>query len=182
MHGSAGALEARARHLRDFSRAFETAGQGMRSLSTGAWQGEAADAFRQKFDMHPKQWLTAADACEAAAEALEAYADTVRWAQGQAQAAIDAYRDAQETSRRAVDAHNARVTAYNQAADRYNAALAAGEDPGARPTEPGAFTDPGEAGRREAEEILAEARRQRTDVARDAARRVAAAAETAPPT
>ncbi|MEJ8669021.1 putative T7SS-secreted protein [Streptomyces sp. MS1.AVA.1] len=181
VHGSPQALEARARHLRDFSRAFESVGQGMRSLDGEGWQGKAADAFREKFDMHPKQWLTAADACEAAAKALEAYADTVRWAQGQAQTAIDAYRTAQEDSRRAVDAHNAQVTAYNQAADRYNAAASAGRNPGRKPTEPGAFVDPGATGRREAEEILAEARRQRTDAARDAQRRVAAALETAPP-
>lgn len=181
VHGSPQALEARARHLRDFFRAFESVGQGMRSLDGEGWQGKAADAFREKFDMHPKQWLTAADACEAAAKALEAYADTVRWAQRQAQTAIDAYRRAQEGSRRAVDAHNARVTAYNQAADQYNAAASAGRDPGRKPTEPGAFVDPGAAGRREAEEILAEARRQRTDAARDAQRRVATALETAPP-
>ncbi|MFC8091304.1 putative T7SS-secreted protein [Streptomyces sp. NPDC057301] len=181
VHGSPQALEARARHLHDFSRAFESVGQGMRSLDGEGWQGKAADAFREKFDMHPKQWLKAADACEAAAKALEAYADTVRWAQGQAQTAIDAYRRAQEDSRRAVDAHNAQVTAYNQAADQYNAAASAGRNPGRKPTEPAAFVDPGAAGRREAEEILAEARRQRTDAARDAQRRVAAALETAPP-
>ncbi|MEU8985196.1 putative T7SS-secreted protein [Streptomyces sp. NPDC048558] len=181
VHGSPQALEARARHLRDFSRAFESVGQGMRSLDGEGWQGKAADAFREKFDMHPKQWLKAADACEAAAKALEAYADTVRWAQQQAQTAIDAYRRAQEDSRGAVDAHNAQVTAYNQAADRYNAAASAGRDPGRKPTEPGAFVDPGAAGRREAEEILAEARRQRTDAARDAQRRVAQALEMAPP-
>ncbi|MDF3143014.1 MULTISPECIES: putative T7SS-secreted protein [unclassified Streptomyces] len=181
VHGSPAALEARARHLRDFSRAFENVGQGMRSLDGDGWQGQAADAFREKFDMHPKQWLTAADACEAAAKALEAYADTVRWAQGQAQLAIDAYRNAQEISRQAVDAHNAQVTAYNQAAEQYNAAASAGRNPGRKPTEPGAFTDPGVARRQEAEEILAEARRQRTDAARDAQRRVAAALDMAPP-
>ncbi|WP_328357826.1 DUF6531 domain-containing protein [Streptomyces sp. NBC_00445] len=182
VHGSPEALDARARHLRDFARAFENVGQGMRSLGAGdGWQGRAADAFRAKFEMQPKQWLTGADACGAAAGALEAYADTVRWAQRQAQVAIDAFRAAQEAYRQAADAHNARVDAYNQAADRYNTALAAGRDPGQRPTEPGAFTDPGVAGRREAGEILAEARRQRTDAARDAQRRIAAALETAPP-
>ncbi|WP_328438784.1 DUF6531 domain-containing protein [Streptomyces sp. NBC_00444] len=182
VHGSPEALDARARHLRDFARAFENVGQGMRSLGAGdGWQGRAADAFRAKFEMQPKQWLTGADACGAAAGALEAYADTVRWAQRQAQVAIDTFRAAQEAYRQAADAHNARVDAYNQAADRYNTALAAGRDPGQRPTEPGAFTDPGVAGRREAGEILAEARRQRTDAARDAQRRIAAALETAPP-
>ncbi|MGN9756185.1 putative T7SS-secreted protein [Streptomyces sp. SD31] len=181
VHGSAGALEARARHLRDFSRAFETVGQGMRSLGGEGWQGQAADAFREKFEMHPKQWLTAADACEEAAKALEAYADTVRWAQQRAQMAIDLYREAQEISRRAQDAYDAQLTAYRQDAQQYTAAALTGRDPGRKPTEPGDFVDPGAARRQEAEDLLAYARSQRTDAARDAQRRVAAALELAPP-
>ncbi|MBA2808658.1 RHS repeat protein [Streptomyces sp. KM273126] len=180
VHGSPEALEARARHLRDFFRAFDNVGQGLRSLDSGGWQGEAGDAFRAKFDMQPKQWLAAADACETAAAALEAYADTVRWAQQQAQAAIDAFRNAQEAYRQAADAHNTKVKTFNQAAERYNAAALAGRDPGPRPTEPGTFTDPSVAGRREAVEILEEARRQRTSAARDAQRRLAGALELAP--
>ena len=152
----------RARHLRDFFRAFDNVGQGLRSLDSGGWEGEAGDAFRAKFDMQPKQWLAAADACETAAAALEAYVDTVRWAQQQAQAAIEAFRSAREAYRQAADAHNAKVEAFNQAAERYNAAALAGRNPGLRPTEPGTFTDPSVAARREAVEILEEARRQRT--------------------
>jgi RHS repeat-associated protein len=181
VHGSAGALEARARHLQKFSGAFENVGQGMRSLDGGSWQGKAADAFRAKFDLHPKQWLTAADACEAAAGALEAYAGMVRWAQGQAQLAIDAYRHAQEVSRQAADEHDARVQAYNRAAEQYDAKALAGQDPGPKPTEPGAFADPGTPGRQEAQDILDEARRQRTEAARDAQRCIADALELAPP-
>ncbi|MFF4499346.1 putative T7SS-secreted protein [Streptomyces sp. NPDC001401] len=181
VHGSAGALEARARHLQKFSQAFENVGQGMRSLDAGEWQGEAGDAFRAKFEVHPKQWLTAADACEAAAKALDAYAGTVRWAQDQAQLAIDAYRHAQEVSRQAADEHEARVQAYGRAAEQYDAKLLAGQDPGPKPAEPGAFTDPGTPGRQEAEDILDHARRQRTDAARDAQSRIADALELAPP-
>ncbi|MFJ4202506.1 putative T7SS-secreted protein [Streptomyces sviceus] len=181
VHGSEPALRERAGHLRKFAAAFENVGQGMRSLDPGEWRGQAADAFRAKFDVQPKQWLTAADACTAAASALEAYADMVRWAQEQAQAAIDAYRRAQDASRRAADAYEANVAAYNQAADRYNATAEAGGDPGVKPTKPGDFVDPGTAGREEAQEILSHARRQRTDVAQDARRKIAAALETAPP-
>ncbi|MEW2401583.1 putative T7SS-secreted protein [Streptomyces sp. NPDC046862] len=180
IHGSPEALNARAGHLRDFSRAFENVGQGLRSLDSGGWQGEAGDAFRAKFGMQPKQWLAAADACESAGKALEAYADTVRWAQQQAQAAIEAFRAAQEAYRQAADAHNAKVETFNQAAERYNAAALAGRNPGPRPTEPGTFTDPSTAARREAVEILAEARRQRTSAARDAQSRLAGALEAAP--
>ncbi|MER7566223.1 putative T7SS-secreted protein [Streptomyces sp. NPDC097941] len=181
VHGSEPALRERAGHLRKFAAAFENVGQGMRSLDPGEWRGQAADAFRAKFDVQPKQWLTAADACTAAAGALDAYADTVRWAQQQAQAAIDAYRRAQDASRRAADAYDAKVTAYNQAADRYSATAEAGGDPGAKPTKPGDFVDPGTAGREEAQEILSHARRLRTDAAQDARRKLAAALESAPP-
>ncbi|MER5510246.1 putative T7SS-secreted protein [Streptomyces sp. NPDC002766] len=180
VHGSPDALEDRARHLGRFSRAFENVGQGLRSLDAGSWQGEAADAFRAKFEPHPKQWLTAADACDSAARALEAYASTVRWAQGQARLAIDAWRDAQRLSKQAADAYNSEVRAYNQAAEQYNAKALNGQDPGQRPTEPGKFVDTGAAGRETAESILAEARRQRTDAARDAQRLIAAALEKAP--
>jgi tetratricopeptide (TPR) repeat protein len=181
VHGSEPALLERAGHLRKFAGAFENVGQGMRSLDPGEWRGQAADAFRAKFDVHPKQWLTAADACTAAASALDAYADTVGWAQRRAQAAIETYRAARETSRRAAEAYRAKVTAYSQAAERYNTMAEAGQDPGVKPTEPADFVDPGTAGREEAQEILAEARRQRTDAAEEARRRISAALESAPP-
>ncbi|MGC0338353.1 putative T7SS-secreted protein [Streptomyces sp. SLBN-8D4] len=181
IHGSEPALRERAGHLRKFAAAFENVGQGMRSLDPGEWRGQAADAFRAKFDVQPKQWLTAADACTAAAGALESYADMVTWAQGRARAAIEKYRAAQDASRRAADTYEAQVSAYNQAADRYNATAEAGGDPGVKPTKPGDFVDPGTAGREEAQEILTHARRQRTDAAQDARRKIAAALESAPP-
>ncbi|MDH6516914.1 RHS repeat-associated protein [Streptomyces sp. SAI-135] len=181
IHGSSGALRERAGHLRKFASAFENVGQGMRSLDPGEWRGRAADEFRAKFDVQPKQWLTAADACRAAAGALEAYADTVAWAQGRARAAIEAYRAAQERSDRAREAYDAEAKAYTQAAEQYNAKALAGQDPGVKPTDPGEYVDPGTAGREEAYDILAEARRQRGDAADEARRRVAAALESAPP-
>ncbi|MBT2401222.1 hypothetical protein J7E89_36100 [Streptomyces sp. ISL-100] len=53
IHGSAPAIQARASHLADFHKAFETVGQGLRGLDSGAWQGNAGDAFREKFGMQP---------------------------------------------------------------------------------------------------------------------------------
>ncbi|MGP3981415.1 putative T7SS-secreted protein [Streptomyces sp. KR80] len=170
VHGKLSALAESIRHLRDFQRAFERVGQGLRKLDAGHWQGKAADAFREKFGVHPKKWLHAADACEDAARALDAYADTVKWAQGQAREAIELYASGTKASKQAVDAYNAKV-------DAYNATLEAGDDPGPRP---GAFTDPGKADIEEAARILAEARRQRNDAGADAARKVRAALEHAP--
>jgi RHS repeat-associated protein len=181
VHGSEPALRERAGHLRKFAAAFENVGQGMRSLDPGEWRGQAADAFRAKFDVQPKQWLTAADACTAAATALDAYADMVGWAQRRAQLAIDTYRAAEERSRKAREAYNAEAKAYTQAAEQYNAKVSAAQDPGPKPTEPGTYVDPGTVGRQEAEEILSHARSQRTEVAQDAHRKIAAALESAPP-
>ncbi|MEU9325624.1 putative T7SS-secreted protein [Streptomyces canus] len=181
VHGSEPALRERAGHLRKFAGAFENVGQGMRSLDPGEWRGQAADAFRAKFDVQPKQWLTAADACTAAATALDAYADMVRWAQQQAQLAIDTYRKAQESSQKAEEAYRADEKRYAQAAEQYDAKALAGQDPGAKPTELGTYVDPGTAGREEAREILSDARRRRTDEAEDARRKLTAALESAPP-
>ncbi|WP_328637755.1 putative T7SS-secreted protein [Streptomyces canus] len=181
VHGSEPALRERAGHLRKFAGAFENVGQGMRSLDPGEWRGQAADAFRAKFDVQPKQWLTAADACTAAATALDAYADMVGWAQRRAQLAIDTYRAAEERSRKAREAYDAEAKAYTQAAEQYNAKALAGQDPGPKPTDPGTYVDPGTAGRQEAEEILSHARSQRTEVAQDARSKIAAALESAPP-
>ncbi|MEU0586703.1 putative T7SS-secreted protein [Streptomyces sp. NPDC006132] len=170
IHGNPGTIRASASHLKDFWKAFDKVGDGMRKLDSSHWKGEAADAFREKFAMHPTKWLHAADACEKAATALEDFADTVKWAQAQAQDAIDLYKKGKKASDDAVDSYNKRV-------DAYNAKLKTNEDPGPRP-EP--FKDPGTADIKRAREILAEARRQRNDAGRTAASSVQAALAHAP--
>ncbi|SPF06107.1 hypothetical protein SMA5143A_6929 [Streptomyces sp. MA5143a] len=100
----------------------------MRKLDSSHWKGQAADTFREKFAMHPKKWLHAADACDKAAKALDSYADTVKWAQGQAQDAIDAHQAGVKASKAAVEAYTTKV-------DAYNAKVKAGEDPGPKPAE-----------------------------------------------
>ncbi|MFC7303184.1 putative T7SS-secreted protein [Streptomyces monticola] len=170
VHGSAAEIRASALHLGDFYKAFDRVGDGMRRLDSSRWRGEAAEAFRRTFEMHPTKWLHAADACGKAATALERYAETVEWAQQQAADAIALYKRGQETSQQAVAAYNKRV-------DTYNAAVQADQDPGPRP-EP--FSDPGEADLKQAADLLAEARRQRDDMGRVAADEVKAALEHAP--
>ncbi|MFF3329105.1 putative T7SS-secreted protein [Streptomyces sp. NPDC002888] len=170
IHGNPGTIRASASHLKDFHTAFDKVGDGMRKLDSSHWKGEAADTFREKFAMHPTKWLHAADACDKAAKALEDFADTVKWAQGQAQDAIDLYKKGRKASDDA-------VTSYNKRVDAYNAKVKANEDPGPRP-EP--FKDPGTADIKRAREILAEARRQRNDAGRTAATSVQAALAHAP--
>ncbi|MFJ3991291.1 putative T7SS-secreted protein [Streptomyces sp. NPDC090032] len=65
--------------------AFDHVGQGMKKVDSSGWAGEGADAFRKKFGDHPTKW---AHACDRAAEALDTYADTVKWAQDKAEEAV----------------------------------------------------------------------------------------------
>ncbi|WP_225632088.1 putative T7SS-secreted protein [Streptomyces solaniscabiei] len=170
IHGNPETIRSSAKHLKDFHTAFDKVGDGMRKLDSSQWKGEAAETFRKKFAMHPTKWLHAADACDKAAKALESYADTVKWAQGQAKEAVELYEKGQKASKEAVEAYNKRV-------DAYNSAVKANEDPGPRP-EP--FKDPGAADVKRAHEILSEARRQRNDAGGTAADSVRAALAHAP--
>ncbi|MEU3658283.1 putative T7SS-secreted protein [Streptomyces sp. NPDC032940] len=170
IHGNPETIRSSAKHLKDFHTAFDKVGDGMRKLDSSQWKGEAADTFRKNFAMHPTKWLHAADACDKAAKALESYADTVKWAQGQAKEAVELYEKGQKASKEAVEAYNKRV-------DAYNSAIKANEDPGPRP-EP--FKDPGAADIKRAHEILSEARRQRNEAGGTAASSVHAALAHAP--
>ncbi|WP_405984498.1 putative T7SS-secreted protein [Streptomyces sp. NBC_00872] len=181
VYGSPGKIRSTASHLRDLQSAFSNVGQGLRGLDSGSLRGEGADAFRETVAIEPPKWLRAADACEEAAGALESFAGTVEWAQGQAQTAIDMWKAGTQASETARDAHNGRVDAYNQAADRYNAQSADRRDPASLPARPGEFTDPGRARMEEAQELLAEVRRQRNSAAETARSAVRAARDAAPP-
>lgn len=170
VHGKPAAIRESAKHLTDFQGAFDRVGQGMRALDSGHWKGQAAEAFRAKFAMHPTHWLHASDACEAAAGALNRYAETVEWAQQQAQQAVDLYKTAVKAAK---DAHDA----YATKVDAYNAVAKAGDDPGPKPQEP---VDVGKADGKRAHEILNEARKQRDEAADTAAKALAAALAHAP--
>ncbi|MEN8650052.1 putative T7SS-secreted protein [Streptomyces sp. 21So2-11] len=170
IHGDAAKIRGSTKHLTDFKGAFDRVGDGMKQLDSSRWRGEAAEAFRAKFAMHPKDWLHAADACGEAAAALERYADAVLWAQGQAREAMIRYNSGKEASASAVAAYNKRV-------DTYNAAIKAATEPGPKP-EP--FKDPGVAEQENAQEFLKAARRQRDDAGEAAKKAVAAALAHAP--
>ncbi|MGW3210392.1 putative T7SS-secreted protein [Streptomyces sp. NPDC001135] len=170
LHGSPQSIRDSAKHLRDFHDAFDKVSQGLRKVDSSGWQGEGGDAFRKKFDVHPTKWAQAAEACQTASTALESYADTVQWAQGQAKEAITLYDKGVQASKDGADAYNKKV-------DAYNAKVKAGQDPGAKP-EP--FHDPGKADITEAVHKLAGARKQRNTAATEAQAKVKAALAHAP--
>ncbi|MFD4558860.1 putative T7SS-secreted protein [Streptomyces sp. NPDC058469] len=171
VHGNPGKVRESAKHLKDFHTAFDDVGQGMKKVGSSGWTGEAGNAFREKFEMHPTKWLQAADACEDAATALDSYADTIKWAQDKAHEAIDLYKRGTKSYETAAEAYNKKVGAYNVKA-------LAGEDPGPKP-------DPfdesvGKADMNKAADILDDARRGRNEASAKAAAAIKAALAHAP--
>ncbi|MEJ8635624.1 putative T7SS-secreted protein [Streptomyces sp. MS2.AVA.5] len=169
IHGNPGKIAATVKNLRDFQKAFDLVGGGMKKLDSSHWKGEAASTFREKFQTLPTDWLHAADAFADAAKALETYSKAVTSAQGKAKEAIALYKEGNESSKTAADTYNKKVDTYNAARNSDN--------PPARP-EP--FSDPGVAKRERAHEILKEARRHRNESADTAKSAVTAALAHAP--
>ncbi|MGK5732408.1 putative T7SS-secreted protein [Streptomyces sp. URMC 124] len=170
IHGEPWGIDAAVKHLHAFHKAFDTAHSGLQRVRSGEWKGEGARSFDTHFAPEPKKWARAADACESAANALAAYAHTVRWAQKQAVEALRLYKQGTKATKKAADAYNDKV-------DAYNAKLKDGKDPGERP---GEFHDPGAADIKEAHRILDEARKQRNTAAAEAKSKIDKAVEAAP--
>ncbi|MGW8761930.1 putative T7SS-secreted protein [Streptomyces sp. NPDC055815] len=169
VHGKPEKIAESVKNLRDFQKAFDLVGGGMRKLDASHWKGEAAEAFRERFQTLPTDWLHAADAMEHAAKALETYSQAVVSAQGKAREAIALFREGDQDSKAAVDTYNKKVDAYNTARD------------GDKPLpDPGAFSDPGTAKRARAQEILNDARKARDEAAETAKAAVGAALAHAP--
>ncbi|MEV4944200.1 putative T7SS-secreted protein [Streptomyces sp. NPDC053755] len=181
IYGSASTLHSTASKLRAFQTAFDSAGDGLKGLDPSRLAGATAEALRTAVSTQPPRWYTGADACEKAAAALESFADTVTWAQGQAQTAIDKWKEGVKASENAADAHRRKIDGYRSAVERYNAQPADKRDPSSLPPCPApTFDDPGKKLMQEAQDLLAEARRQRNTAAETARTAVRAARDKAP--
>ncbi|MEV0473761.1 putative T7SS-secreted protein [Streptomyces prunicolor] len=166
IHGKPATIREKATHLAVFADAFAEVGVGMKAVDSTGWKGEAADTFREKFAVHPTKWLQAGAACSDAATALGSLADTVEWAQKQAEEAIRLYRKGKSAS----DAYKKQVDDYNRKAEGGT------EDPGPLPPE----QDPGGTALRAAQDVLDAARRQRNAVAAETETKLTAALAHAP--
>ena len=180
MHGDPSAIRSSAERLRAFSGAFAETARGLQRTDSAHWTGAAADAFRARFAPHPARWQDATSATGTAAGALESYAGAVESAQGQARQASTVYEQGQQATTQAQAAYHAQVAAYNRAAQAYNTTLAGGADPGAAPTQPEAFDDPGAALRQQATRLLGDARNARDAAAASAADAIRRATDLAP--
>lgn len=177
IYGSPSEIRSTATHLRKLQGSFDKVGGGLKGVDSSALKGQAADAFRDSVSIEPPKWFKAADAFEKAAGALDSFAGTVEWAQGQAQTAIDKWKAGTKASEDARDAYNEKTTTYNKAVDVYNAKPSDQRDPSSLPPRPGTFSDPGTGRMEEAQSLLAEARKQRNTAA-DIARKAVTAART----
>jgi RHS repeat-associated protein len=181
VYGSPSKVTATADKLRAFQTAFDDAGDGLKGLDSSRLKGETAEALRTAVSTQPPKWYAAADACAKALGALDAFAGTITWAQAQAQTAIDKWKEGVKASENAAEAHRKKVDDFNSAVDRYNAQPADKRDPASLPPRPAAtFEDPGKKLMQEAQDILAEARKQRNSAAETARTAVRAARDMAP--
>jgi RHS repeat-associated protein len=182
IHGDPQQVGDAATRLKAFSTAFGEVATGLAGVDVEHWQGVAADAFRAKYAPEPKRWSDAGTACGESSAALEDYAHTLTWAQGQARDAITFYARGQQATAHAQAAYSSAVSGYNTKAAVYNAALQAGKNPGIRPAQPGPFVDPGAGDRAEAQSMLSAARARRDAAADQAQTTLARATDLAPAT
>ncbi|WP_419998354.1 putative T7SS-secreted protein [Streptomyces boninensis] len=181
IYGSPSKLTTAAKQLRAFDKALSQVGNGLKGLDAQELKGEAAEAFRTKKNLQPPRWFKAGGACETAAKALDDFAGTVKWAQGQAREAIEKYKAAQKATSSAFDGWESSRLAYNFAVLKFNGMSAKEQAANPLPAQPGDFTDPGKEQREAAEQMLAEARRQRNEAQERVAAQVRTAADEAPP-
>ncbi|MFE9825485.1 putative T7SS-secreted protein [Streptomyces sp. NPDC005791] len=169
IHGRPEKISAAVKNLRDFQKAFDLVGGGMKKLDSGHWKGEAADAFRAKFQTLPTDWLRAADAFEDAAKALETFAGVVTSAQAKAGEAIALHKEGKQDYETAAAAFKKKAEAYNAVRNTDHPL-----------PHPGTFSDPGAAKRRHAQEILQRARQARNEAGEAAKGAITAAMAHAP--
>ena len=152
--GDPAAVFENARVLSARANTTATVGDALKRIDTGSWTGQASDKFHQEHQTEVPRWLQAADSLDNAAQVLDGYAASLSWAQGQASEAITKWQQGDEATRQARAAHE-RAVSEAQAQTQANAQRG---DPTV--VQPPSFTDPGEAQRQEARDVLNRARQQ----------------------
>lgn len=173
--GKAGSVADAMWALRDYGDALHEAGTGLKRIdTTEGWSGKAADQFRAVFDGEPTKWLTAGDCFHDAAQAMNSYASTLRWAQSEAEEAIRLWDEAEADTARAKAEHQRAVQHEEQQAQQRSAA---GTHTTPRDIP---FSDPGQNKRDAARHRLNEARSQLRSAGDAAAQKVGSVRDKAP--
>ncbi|WP_020501779.1 putative T7SS-secreted protein [Sciscionella marina] len=140
-----------ARVLGDRASNVDTDGQALKRIDAGGWTGKAHDSWREAADVELPKWLQTADGLDAAVTAVQSVADCLTWAQGQAGEAIARWKHGEALTAQAKADHE------KAQADADAQTQASG---GQVCVTPPPFTDPGEAERQAARQILDRARQQ----------------------
>jgi hypothetical protein len=172
--GNPDAVFENARVLHERARDALEAGESLKRIDTGAWQGQASTKFHEAHQTEVPRWLGAGDSLDNAALALTDFANCLAWAQGQAAEAIAAWQQGETATQNATTAHNQAV-ADAQTQTQANAGRG---DPTV--VQAPAFVDPGDAQRQAARDILNRARRQLTGEGERCAEALRAEAAGAP--
>jgi hypothetical protein len=135
--GDAAALYAVADTLTQRAGTFADVGAALGAVRIDNWTGNASSMFWEAYAAEKPSWQLGSDAMTSVASTLSAHADTVTWAQGQAQEAIELYEQGRQASLDAAAANAAKPVPERS---------------------PG--TDPGLALRQQAHETLERAREQ----------------------
>lgn len=132
-----------------------------KKVRTVGWSGVASDAWETNLDDEATKWTSYITLLDTAHTAMDTYAGALSLAQGKAADAIAKWKQGNQETTTALTAHNEQVDAYNA----YNSVCRVPQlDPAGRvipsigPGDPGAFVDPGEATRDQAQTILDDAR------------------------
>lgn len=162
--GDASTLDANATDLAAAATKLEDVGNGLKAVRTPGWTGPASTAFTGQLEKQPKAWFDLDELLTEAASQLTRQAAQLRTAQAKAQDAIDLWDKGQAATAAAVHAY-----------DQEQATRAA--TPATTPLPPPQpFSDPGEAMRRQAQEILDQARSTLDDAGSSAAGKLASLA------
>ncbi|WP_328608798.1 hypothetical protein OG943_06665 [Amycolatopsis sp. NBC_00345] len=156
--GDSAAVFENVRVLKGRANTVTSVGDALKRIDTGSWTGPASDKFQEDHQTEVPRWLEGSDSFRNAAQALEDFANTLAWAQGQASEAIAKWQQGDTATAQAKVAHDRAVTdaETKTRANQQNGDPTVVQSP--------AFTDPGEAQRQEAREILGRARQQLQDV------------------
>ncbi|WP_406029610.1 hypothetical protein OG801_15510 [Nocardioides sp. NBC_00163] len=129
-------------------------------LAIPTWEGGLGKAgYTYEKAQETQKFETYRDSLKSVGTRLNTYADALGSAQDRAQTAIDKWNEGEAATKKALTEHNAAVDGYNRQVDEHNAAIRRGQSiPLIGFVHPGPFVDPGESLRKEAEEILEDAR------------------------
>lgn len=162
VQGDPGSVRTNATTLADEATRVERLARDVDDVAIAGWSGGwGQPAYAAAREAEQEKWTAYAAVLRTTAETLTTYAEALRTAQSRAADAIATWERGEEATRTAVQQHHAAVEAYNSYLTRQVCVPTYGGGPVAPsigPSRPGPFVDPGESLRREAEEILREAR------------------------